>query len=142
MWKIVLLSGITVICLFILLFTVLIYRRVSVNTGCVGIPAFDPTRVYTKTLTIPIINKQISGSVQFTQDGQFTLVSEGDTYSGNTWIYDKENCQVVIQLGSAIQNVLNKYDCSVQPEVKLDKQGNLIVSGLIAGFFPLQVTLS
>ena len=130
----------------ILIFSVLIYNKVQKlqQGNCAGVPEFNSTSTYTKSITIPLVNKTISGSAIFKNDGTFILdVAVNGTqysYTDNKWTYDKDNCQIIVTLDSTVQNAINEFGV-MDNDVKLNNKGQLIVSVTILGLIPLQITL-
>lgn len=127
----------------ILLFCIFIWLAVKhLKIGdCAGIPKFDPSSVFTKSLTIPMIGKSISGTVSFNPNGTFVLDASGSVYSNNKFAYDEDNCQIIISLEQDLLDLIDKYKCSLSTEVKITKKGQLVVSGTILGVLPIQVFL-
>ncbi len=122
------------------LFTLLAVRRLQTG-DCVGVPKFDPTSVYTKSLTIPMISKTVSGTITFKLDNTFVLDANGSVFPNNKWTYDENNCQIIVSIDPDIDTLVKKYNCSLDTEVKLNKKGQLIVSGTIMGILPIKVYL-
>ena len=128
----------------ILVLSVLSYLKIKkLQLGdCVGVPKFESNSVYTKILTIPLINKSINGTATFKNDNTFGLdFGNNNTFPNNKWTYDQDNCQINIVLDPNLQSLVTKYDCSIDNDVKIDKKGNLIVNGSILGLLPINVTL-
>ena len=139
---ILILIFIIIIPIFILI--ILTYNKVKkLQLGsCAGVPPFNSNATYSKSITIPLINKTISGTAIFNPNNTFLLnFGSMGSFPNNTWTYDQENCALNVALDPNIQTTLSSYDCSVDTEVTLNRQGNLVVTGSILGILPISVTL-
>jgi hypothetical protein len=143
------LVGILVVTLILLmgLFTLCIFIFLKVRDlqqgSCAGVPKFDPTSVYSKTMTIPIIGYKLNGTATFKPDNTFILDFGGtDVFNNNKWIYNTDICSLTVSLDPDLQSTLSKYNSTIDNTIQLNKEGNLIVNGLIEGFVPIQVMLT
>lgn len=110
--------------------------------NCAGVPTFDSGSVYTKTMTIPVINKTINVTATFKADNTFILDFGGsDVYNNNKWIYNSDTCSLTVSVDPNLQKVLTQYNSSVNNNIQINKQGQLTVNALIEGFIPMQITL-
>ena len=106
-------------------------------SNCAGVPDFVPNSVYTKSIST------YSGTATFAPDGTFTAVfSDGTTpktYSNNTWVYDKANCQLVVTWDPAI--AADIAPTTVGSEVKLNSAGQLVLTVNVFGVLGMEVAL-
>lgn len=111
--------------------------------NCVGVPKFNPNSVYVKTMTIPIIGYKLNGSATFKPDNTFVLdFGPSDTYSNNKWIYNSDSCSLTISLDPNLQDTLTKYNSSIDNTVQINRDGQLVVNGMVEGIVPVQVLLN
>lgn len=133
----IILAGLCVLCTF----TFLKVRNLQ-QGNCVGVPKFDPTSIYSKTMTIPIIGYKMTGKAIFKPDNTFVLNFGGnDVYNNNKWIYNQDTCSLTISIDPNLQNTLTKYNSSVDNTVQINRQGQLIVNGMVENVIPIQVIL-
>jgi len=133
---------ILILCIFGLCIVTFIKVKNLQQGNCVGVPKFDPNSIYSKSMTVPIINYTITGTATFKTDNTFVLNFGGDNiYNDNKWIYNEETCSLTISLDPSLQGTLTKYNSSVNNTLQIDRKGRLILSSMIAGILPIQVTL-
>ena len=111
--------------------------------SCVGVPKFDANSVYTKTMTIPIIGYKMVGKATFSPDNTFILdFGPSDIYKNNKWIYNSDTCSLTVSIDPKLQDTLLKYNSSIDNTIQMNRQGQLIVNGIIEGVVPVQITLA
>lgn len=131
------LFGIFALCTF----TFLKVRNLQ-QGNCIGVPKFDPSSVYSKTMKIPIIGYKLNGTATFKPDNTFVLKFGGnDIYSNNKWIYNSDTCSLSVSIDPNLQNILTKYNSSIESDVQINRHAQLVVNGMIEGIVPIQVTL-
>jgi len=129
----------------ILVLSILTFIKVkNLQQGnCVGVPKFDPSAVYSKTMTIPIVGYKLNGTATFKPDNTFVLnFGSNDIYSDNKWIYNSDSCSLTVSIDPSLQSTLTKYNSSIDNTIQINKQGQLVVNGIIEGLVPIQVTLA
>ena len=130
----------------ILSLLILIFMRVNKlqKGNCEGVPKFTGGSSYTKTLTIPLINKTVTGNVIFNLDNTFTLDAEISnskySYPNNKWIYDENNCLLNIVLDPSLESDLKSY-ATINNVVNINRDGSLLVDGNVLGILPIQVSI-
>lgn len=143
----ILILVIIILVILLSLFTLCVFTFLKVRDlqqgDCIGVPKFDPNSVYTKTMTIPIIGYKMNGTATFKSDNTFVLkFGDNDIYNNNKWIYNNDSCSLSISIDPSLQDTLTKYNSSIDDTVQINKRGQLIVNGIIAGIVPIQVTLN
>lgn len=76
--NLVVLIGLSALCVMVYL-----KLRTLQQGTCAGVPKFDPNSVYTKKMTIPVINYALDGVATFKPDNTFSLNFSGDIYPNN-----------------------------------------------------------
>lgn len=84
----------------------------------------------------------MNGTATFKPDNTFVLdFGQNDIYHNNKWIYNNDTCSLTISIDPDLQNTLAKYNSSIDSTVQINRQGQLIVNGIVENVIPIQVTL-